>query len=260
MKIPAITGIIRRRILLNYSVEPEVVSKILPTNFQPKLFKGKAIAGICLIRLEQIRPKGLPSIAGISSENSAHRIAVEWQDDNGGIQDGVFVPRRDTDSRLNSIAGGRIFPGVHHHSRFSVDDRDGMVSIRVESDDIESPLIDIDVQETEAFTDNSLFGSLEESSRFFEAGSIGYSSRPDSSTLDGLMLKVPEWEVTPLNVNRVQSAYYDDPIVFPPDTIKFDHALLMRDISHEWHSEPEMFANKLNSEQGTGGSCDNHRD
>lgn len=38
MKIPAITGIIRRRILLNYRVAPEVVETILPVNFRPKLF------------------------------------------------------------------------------------------------------------------------------------------------------------------------------------------------------------------------------
>jgi hypothetical protein len=68
MKIPAITGIIRRRILLNYRVTPEVIQKILPANFRPKLVDEYAIAGVCLIRLEEIRPKGMPRIVGISSE------------------------------------------------------------------------------------------------------------------------------------------------------------------------------------------------
>ena len=90
MKIPVITGIIRRRILLNYRVQPEVLATILPGNFRPKLVKGQAIAGICLIRLEQIRPKGLPAMIGISSENSAHRIAVEWEAD-GATHEGPDV-------------------------------------------------------------------------------------------------------------------------------------------------------------------------
>lgn len=68
----------------------------------------------------------------------------------------------------------------------------------------------------------------------------GYSSRPDSRTLDGLLLKVPEWKVAPLNIRSVRSAYFDDPALFPPGQIEFDHALLMRDIRHEWHSEPAM--------------------
>lgn len=239
MKIPTITGIIRRRILLNYRVAAEVAQVLLPANFRPKLVGGYAIAGICLIRLEQIRPRGMPRIVGISSENSAHRIAVLWEDDLGS-REGVFVPRRDTDSRLNSLAGGRIFPGVHHLSHFTVSDQDGRISLRVDADDSETPLVDLKLSESTEFPEKSIFGSLEESSRFFEKGCVGYSSRPDSYTLDGLLLEVTDWKVSPLNVDSVRSAYFDDHSLFPPGSIEFDHALLMRNIPHKWHSEPTM--------------------
>ncbi len=242
MKIPAIEGIIRRRVLLNYRVDPSVVKKILPdlSPFKLKLVDGYAIAGICLIRLEQIRPKGVPKFMGISSENSAHRIAVEWEKADGASCEGVFVPRRDTDSLLNSLAGGRIFPGVHHHSDFSVTDHEGEISMRVRVKDDEKPLIDFEARETEIFPESSVFSSLEASSAFFEAGCIGYSSRPNSSKLDGLTLKALKWQVSPLSISNLQSAYFDDTAIFPPESIEFDHALLMRDIPHEWHSEPEI--------------------
>jgi hypothetical protein len=244
MKIPAITGTIRRRILLNYRVTPDIARSVLPTRFRPKLVGDHAIAGICLIRLEGVRPKGFPSFTGISSENSAHRIAVEWEDDHGETQQGVFVPRRDTDSRMNALAGGRVFPGVHHHSKFIVEDRDGQISMRIVADDIEQPLIELEASETDVFPDASVFPSLSESSEFFEAGCIGYSSRPGSCTLDGLLLKVSDWRVSPLNVYRAHSAYYDDCSIFPAGSIELDHALLMRDIPHEWHSEPTMISEK----------------
>lgn len=240
MKIPALQGVIRRRILLNYRVEPEVVKKLLPSKFQPKLVKGYSIAGICLIRLEQIRPKGLPDFVGVTSENSAHRIAVEWEDEDGEPREGVFVPRRDTSSRLNALAGGRLFPGVHHHSNFTVADAAGLISLRVFARDQARPLVDLEASETEAFPDSSIFGSLAESSGFFESGSIGYSSRPDSNLLDGLLLKVSRWQVSPLQIHRIGSTFYEDRSMFPAGTIEFDHALLMRDISHEWHSESLM--------------------
>ena len=240
MKIPAINGIIRRRILLNYRVTPKIVQAILPGRFRPKLIGEHAIAGICLIRLERVRPKGVPGFMGISSENSAHRIAVEWEDDDDKTCEGVFVPRRDTNSRMNALAGGRIFPGVHHHSTFTVEDHDGRISLRIISEDIEKPLIDLEVSEADKLPETSVFGSLGESSDFFEAGCIGYSSRPDSCKLDGLLLKVSDWRVSPLKVHRVQSAFYDDPSIFPASSIHLDHALLMRDIPHEWHSEPAM--------------------
>jgi hypothetical protein len=58
--------------------------------------------------------------------------------------------------------------------------------------------------------------------------------------MDGLLLKVTDWRVTPLEVDYVRSAYFDDETIFPSGSIEFDHALLMRDIPHEWHSEPAM--------------------
>lgn len=77
MKIPVIHGYIDRRILINYTADADVVQKIIPPPFRPQLYKGKAIVGICLIRLKHIKIKGLPNFLGMQSENGAHRIAVE---------------------------------------------------------------------------------------------------------------------------------------------------------------------------------------
>jgi hypothetical protein len=91
MKIPTITGIIDRRMLVNFTVDLDILRSILPAPFKPKEFEGKGIAGICLIRLKDVRPKGLPAFIGIGSENGAHRIAVEWME-NGELKEGVTYP------------------------------------------------------------------------------------------------------------------------------------------------------------------------
>jgi hypothetical protein len=121
MRIPVIKGRIKRRLLVNFRAAPEVVQRMVPAPFRPKLHEGRSIVGVCLIRLEQIRPAGVPGFMGISSENAAHRIAVEW-DENGVAREGVFIPRRDTGSFLNRFAGGRLFPGEHHAATFTVVD------------------------------------------------------------------------------------------------------------------------------------------
>ena len=121
MRLPVLTGTIRRRLLVNFRVHADVIERLLPHPFRPKLHRGSAIAGICLIRLEHVRPAGFPARLGLSSENAAHRIAVEWEDAEGA-QEGVFIPRRDTGSLLNHLAGGRIFPGEHHRADFKVAD------------------------------------------------------------------------------------------------------------------------------------------
>jgi len=76
MRLPAIHGIIDRRILVNFTADPDVVQQLLPLGFRHQLYRGKAIVGICLIRLKQIKPKYFPNFLRLSSENEAHRIAV----------------------------------------------------------------------------------------------------------------------------------------------------------------------------------------
>src|SRR5881396_2782108 len=80
MRIPVIKGMIKRRLLVNFRADPAVVQRILPAPFRPKLHRGHSLVGICLIRLEHIRPAGLPGALGLSSENAAPRIAVRWVD------------------------------------------------------------------------------------------------------------------------------------------------------------------------------------
>ena len=229
MIIPKIKGIIDRRILINYQVDKDALENYLPKPFKPKLVNGKGIAGICLIRLKEIRPKGLPKQIGISSENGAHRIAVEWIE-NGELKEGVYIPRRDTSSKLNSLAGGTIFPGVHHLAEFSVNESDGNYKVAFVSDDETS--LSIEAKETNNWNNESVFESLDCVSDFFENGSVGYS--PDKNDFEGLELKAYNWKVSLLDVKNVQSSFFENENIFPKGSVKFDNALLMRDIEHEW--------------------------
>lgn len=232
--LPLITGLIRRRLLVNYRVDPAVVAKLLPEGFRPKLHQGHAIAGICLIRLEDIRPRVLPAWAGITSENAAHRIAVLWEDDDGTPREGVFISRRDTGSLANHLAGGRLFPGEHHLADFLVTDEEGKIEMAVKARDGRMTLR-LSAHESAEFPADSCFGCLDDSSAFFEPGSVGFSVTKDSCRLDGIRLETGEWKVNPLTVSGVESSYFDNTGDFPEGSAVFDHALIMRDIPHEWH-------------------------
>src|SRR4051812_37093348 len=74
--------------------------------------------------------------------------------------------------------------------------------------------------------------SLEEASRFFEAGSLGYSATPDAKRFHGLSLRCDTWTVEPLDVEEVVSSFYDNRLRFPEGSATFDCALLMRGIAH----------------------------
>ena len=238
MRLPAISGIIDRRILANYRVDPTHMAAVLPDPFRPKLVNGFAIGGICLIRLKRVRPKMLPIPWGIGSENAAHRIAVEW-DSNGQTEQGVYIPRRDTNSLLNSFAGGRIFPGIHHHAQFTVDEYEDHYSVTMASDDGIAN-VHVSGSITPTFSDSSVFDSLESASKFFELGSLGYSETKTNGKFDGLELQCDNWHVQSLSVDSIQSSFFEDQSRLPNGSVQFDCALLMRDIVHEWHGRSDL--------------------
>lgn len=237
-QLSAVRGIIDRRILANYRLDPDAAASVLPAPFTPKLVNGYAVGGLCLIRLKKVRPALLPIAIGIGSENAAHRIAVVWEQD--GVQhEGVYIPRRDTDSRLNAMAGGRIFPGEHHHAKFSVTETADTFDVSFASDDGQCSM-GIAAKISETFPAHSIFKTIDHASRFFEAGSLGFSATSDVNRFDGLELDCQQWSLQPLAVSEMQSSFFGDTKRFPAGTATFDCALLMRGIDHVWHQREAL--------------------
>lgn len=238
MRFPTIRGVIDRRLLVNYRVDPATIERILPPPFRPKLYGGYAIAGICLIRLKQIRPKFFPLPIGIGSENAAHRIAVEWDDD-GRVREGVFIPRRDTSSRINACVGGRLFPGEHHHAAFAVSESADRISVSLTSDDGRTHCA-VRGRVATQLPPTSVFAKLDDASQFFESGSLGYSVTSNAGRYDGLEMHCDVWKVEPFEVEAVESSYFADANLFPAGTVTFDSALIMRNIDHEWRGRDDL--------------------
>ncbi len=236
--LPAIEGTIARRILLNFRADPAVVRRVVPTPLEHDLVGEHAVVGVCLIRLERVRPRGLPEIIGLSSENMAHRFAIVAKR-NGIDTPGVYISRRDTDSAFVRILGGRVFPGYHHGASFEVDDDGDRLSMNIRTEDGAAD-VRLTGRASDAWPQSQLFPRLADASRFFERGACGYSCGRDGHSLEGLELRTMEWNVRPFAVDEVHAAYFEDTLRFPPGSIAFDHALIMRGLRHEWHSLREV--------------------
>ena len=233
MLMPAVAGVMKRRLLVNYRADPKVVQRLLPSPFEPKLQGGHAIVGICLIRLEKLRPAGLPAILTVSSENAAHRFGVTWLDVANERREGVFISRRDSNAWLNYRAGGRLFPGVHHRADFSISDDGAHVELAMSARDGEVR-VEVVGDAAEFLPNSSCFDSAEAASAYFEPGACGFSPAHESGKLDGMELCVSDWKVAPFSVVTARSSVFEDERNFPAGSIEFDHALVMRDIRHVW--------------------------
>lgn len=235
MWVPVIRGVIERRLLINYRVEPEILARLLPKPFRPQVHQGRGVAGICLIRLSRIRPRGLPAWTGFGSENAAHRAAVEWDGRDGLTRTGVYIFRRDTSSCLNALSGGRVFPGVHYRSRFCASQMEGRIEVTARSRDGKTTL-KVAGCPSQNWPAVSVFKSLSEASAFFQGGSLGFSPGRLPGHYQGMELQCLTWQPQAFAIEQVESSLFDDERTFPRGSIALDCGLFMQRVEHEWHS------------------------
>jgi len=233
LRLPVIRGVITRRLLVNFRIRPEALREFLPMPFRPQLVRGWALGGICLIRLDAVRPKGLPSWLGLGSENAAHRLAVEW-DEAGTTRNGVYIPRLDTGSAMNQLLGGRVFPGEHHRADFTATDDGEALRLEVRGRD-NGLHIAVAGRNGPEIPPGSVFRSLAEASEFFRNGPLGWSAS-GNGCCEGLELHCAAWRMEPFVVQTVTSSFFDDTARFPEGTAIFDSAFVMRGIEHEWRA------------------------
>jgi len=234
VKRPSLAGEVERRLLVNYRVDPAVITSVLPPRFRPVLVNGFSVAGICLIRLGGMRPTGLPHWLGLGSENAAHRIAVEW-DGPAGVQSGVYIPRRDSNSWVNVAVGGRLYPGTHHRAAFDVAESASELRVGFAARD-GSAAVEVAVRVEERLVGSELFADTAAASAFFERGAVGFSATGDPDRFDGLALETNAWQVEPASVLEARSSFFDDTSTFPAGSARLDCALVMRRIPVVWRA------------------------
>ncbi|MFK3676592.1 DUF2071 domain-containing protein [Microbacterium sp. NPDC090218] len=219
-------GRMRRRLLLTYRVDPAVAGEVIPAPFRPQLVDGSAVGGVCLIALTELRPGWVRPRWGISTENAAHRFAVEW-DEAEETRTGVYVVERHSSGVVPAIGGGRFFPGVQRRARFETDETEARFRVRMDAPDAS---VSADVELAEEW-ESTLFPTVDDASQFYRAGAIGWSPRLGGRGAEALELSSTRWVVNAARVNEVGSSFFDG---LPRGAAVLDSALVMRDIPVVW--------------------------
>jgi hypothetical protein len=235
--LAVLEGVIARRVLLNFRADPAVVRPLVPAPLEAVERDGAAIVSVCLIRVAQLRPKGLPGFVGIASETMAHRVAVRCPTDEGPTE-GVFVWQRHSDNALLSLLGGQALPGARHRARFHpVEDADGLwMEVRTE----EGAADVLFHARPAAWAPTPAFPTFDDAAGFFARGDRGLACALDDGRLESVRLRSLDWETAPLAAADVRAAFYEDAARFPRGSVLFDGALVMRRVSHEWREITEV--------------------
>jgi hypothetical protein len=225
MAPPDLVGRIERRVLLDHAVDPGVAARHLPPGLEVRLLGDRAVVGVCLIRLVEVRPAGLPVVLGRTIEAAAHRISVVGP----GDEPGVFVPRRDTPSWSATLVGGRIWPGVHGRARVTVGRTSCSLGIDVACRDGAAVSVAVDLDERRGTT----LADPEATSAFHALERTAWSPGRDGSP-EVAVLACERWSARPVGVTSATSTWLDDRGAFPSGTTRLAGALLMEDVPMRW--------------------------
>jgi len=213
---------LRRRLLISYRVDPAVAAALLPDGFRPQLVDGSAVAGVCVLGLEDIRPRWVRRRIGLRSENAAHRIAVEW-DGPDGVESGVFIFERHSSAWHPVLFGGRLFPGVHRRARFRLAESQDRFALTMAAG-VHS--LDADVEVGGEWS-STLFPSIEVASAFYRSGRVGWSLARDGQSVEPVALAADRWRVEAARLHRLRSSFFD---ALPEGAAVFDSVVVMRDL------------------------------
>ena len=233
-------GQIRRRLLVSYRVDPVTAQGLLPDMFRPQIIDGSAVGGVCLIGLQSARPGWLRPPIGFSTENVAHRIAVEW-DQNGETRTGVYIIERHSSTLGPVLAGGRLFPGVQKRARFHLDETESRFRVNMVAPGTH---VSVDVQLGGPWT-STLFPTIEDVSSFYQQGAVGWSPRRDDAGVEPLQLTSPKWDIEQGQIFSLRSSYFD---ALPEGTATFDSVVVMRDVPAFWsipQAQPDSTTRRL---------------
>lgn len=119
----------RDLLFLHWSVDPELVSRCLPPGLRVDIFDGRAWIGIVPFAMEGVRPRGLPTVKGLSDFPELN-LRTYVHDTHG--RPGVWFFSLDTPKRLPNWIARTFFHLNYRLARMQVSQRAGSIHYRSE--------------------------------------------------------------------------------------------------------------------------------
>ena len=111
-----LNGVVTRRFLVSYPVQPAALSRFLPPNAELSTWQQLAWVSACFVNLRHLRPSLVPTPVGIELNYLIHRTRARILYPDGVRRESVLVLEANINSRIFANVGHRL-PGVRFQAR-----------------------------------------------------------------------------------------------------------------------------------------------
>jgi uncharacterized protein YqjF (DUF2071 family) len=223
-------GMVRRRFLINYPVDPSLLEPFLPPGGQLSRHQGKAWFSDCFVHVSHMRPSIVPSALGLSFRCLIHRTRAVLPFPDGKNREAVLVLDPSIDSRLLGVVGTSMtgVPFKRRPIEFVTDGSAWRIAVREGTNVIYEVMIRAASFRTE-MPANSPFTSLSEADDFLLGVSYGGSWDREDSTLQVLAETHDPWQAQAGTCDVRRNAFLKRLGI---DTPRADHVITMVDCPH----------------------------
>jgi hypothetical protein len=216
-------GPIGCRLVVLYRVAPDALVPLMPEGMRVDPYKGYAVAGLCYTH--RVRGEGPwwsnpPSQGG---DMLSLRILAEL-DTTSGPRPALWIPRRETSSRLSARFAGALLRGEHHSCRAELEQGDSTLELRVHAGDVEELYLRAELA---GGLEGSLFAHPREAEQVLGESRLVRPKSPIDALAgesDDLGLGTGQVSAEPLLVRELRARPFDDRELFTEGSATFDSA------------------------------------
>lgn len=236
------TGVLENTVLLNFRTDAEVLRRLLPSPFEPRLVDGYGLVGILLFTMKDLTCETTMGFPSPPSDHVLYRIAVSWKQ-GGRTFHGMYLLRHEVNTRLPVRQRRRgLFPVAGIPVRW----HKGSVSSSIEwtLKNKAKTKLHMKAKISSSFSGGSVFRSLEEASDFFATERAAIAPRFQKSIFSNTHFLPLQWPVQPLFVQKLTTDVDQLHNLFPQGQIFFDSGLIWPKIPCKWQEGHEILSTR----------------
>jgi len=216
--------------LVNFGMDPEVLSRLLPHPIKPDLHNDEAFISIVISNLHDTRPAFLPKGFGFNFSQIVYRAIVRCNGERG-----VHFLRSDADNRFMCLTGN-MFSFFHFNYASIQQLRSGnQHSIKVRTKGGEADISACyDLEKTTNKTPrNSVFGNLDDAKEYFAELYVAFSTIPGHTT--AVRIDRTNWDLGFVSDENAEYSFMNGSNNFPTDSTRLDSIFYVEDLFYHWH-------------------------